>query len=177
MTLRPLLLIALCAVVAACGPRSYAVAPTDVSYRPGMVRAFEDGKIPLFLVGGGDGDAQTIADALSGWRNGALLTFTPDGDTGASYGFRVVVRVEGGPGRIQTMCAIGAPAVEGEGAAPSHANFAFCRGQKPITSVVAPLGEGASPDLATAARAALVTLFPRQVEGRSSDGDGDLFFF
>lgn len=158
---------ATCLLVAACGSSVRPLVPQHSAYEPKMVRAFDDGVIPVFLVG--EGDPAGFAEAMSGWRNGAELTFVPDGDTGASYGYRVVIRVEGRAGRIQDVCAPGAPLTEGEGDAP-YANFAFCRGRTPITTAVTRLPDLTGPAFVERVKAATRMLFPRAKENRGDGG-------
>jgi len=156
--------------VAACGPTTRALIPQHNVYSPKMTRAFDDGRLPLFVVGGEEGDAARFAEAMSGYRNGVDLTFVPDGDTGASFGYRVVLRIEGRAGRVQEVCAPGAPLAAG-GDDGRFANFAFCRGGTPVTTAVTPLPSPDDVRYQQRVNEAMTVLFPRRKDtGRNSDG-------
>lgn len=148
--------------------------PLNPQYRPQMLRAF-DGALPLLVGGAGAGEAEALSAAMAGWIRGANLTYPLNGDTGASYGYRVVARIEGGRARSQDACAPDLPIRAGDSGGRTL-TLAFCRGRTSFSIVSSALSEGAGfgePGFQPFIRNLVAALFPAHPYDRNDGDDGE----
>lgn len=157
-----------------CGPGSplYDL-PITPGYSPALLRTL-GGEVPLLPGGMDDAQAEALSAAMAGWHRRVKLTFPVQGDTGESFGYRVVARLEGARNRVQDACYADAPIRMTQGDGTRHLGLAFCRGKRLTTAVTARLDEGMTFDSAAFAERVddmMLLLFPRR--SIFDDGGGD----
>ena len=166
------LLASACAfTLTGCESTIWSQHPPHPNYGPNMLRSFA-GELPLLTVGVAPENAEPLAEAMSGYHAGVALHFTPLGDTGASYGYRMVARIESARARTGDACRTGAP-VRSDADAPGKRvlSISFCRGQRRFTGAATRIDDGqdfGSDAFEETVRSLMLAVFPKV---RTSDSD------